>query len=96
MKSIVTSPIASSFADLALTTRVRGALQSDPRTRHSAIEVKCVDGTVMLSGEVPKAETALRAQQIALAVGGVDLVHTDIRMVPGAAHQSLIVVARQR
>jgi osmotically-inducible protein OsmY len=79
MKSTVSSPIASSFADLALTTRVRGALHSDPRTRHSAIEVKCVDGTVTLSGEVPQAETALYAQQIALAVGGVDLVNTDIK-----------------
>jgi hypothetical protein len=79
MKLTVASPIASSFADLALTTRVRGALQSDPRTRHSGIEVKCVDGTVTLRGEVPKAETALFAQQIALAVGGVDLVHTDIK-----------------
>jgi len=81
MKSTVSSPIASSFADLALTTRVRGALHSDPRTRQCGIEVECVDGTVTLSGEVPKAETALRAQQLALAVGGVDLVHTDIKWV---------------
>lgn len=81
MKSTVSFPIAFSFADLALTTRVRSALHSDPRTRQCGIEVTCVDGTVMLSGEVPKAETALRAQQLALAVGGVDLVHTDIKWV---------------
>jgi osmotically-inducible protein OsmY len=37
---------------------------------------------VTLSGEVPKAELALRAQQLALAVGGVDLVHTDIKWAP--------------
>jgi osmotically-inducible protein OsmY len=79
MKSIVSSPLASSFADLALATRVRGALHSDPRTRQCEIEVKCVDGTVTLSGEVSKAETALRAQQLALTVGGVDLVHADIK-----------------
>jgi osmotically-inducible protein OsmY len=79
MKSIVSSPLASSFADLALATRVRGALHSDPRTRQCEIEVKCVDGTVTLSGEVSKAETALCAQQLALTVGGVDLVHADIK-----------------
>ncbi|MBV8134390.1 MAG: BON domain-containing protein [Deltaproteobacteria bacterium] len=82
MKTTVSSSIASSFADLALTTRVRSALKSDPRTRQSGIEVKCVDGTVTLSGEVRRADTALRAQQLALAVGGVDLVHTDIKWIP--------------
>jgi osmotically-inducible protein OsmY len=81
MKSTLSSRIGSSFADLALTTRVRGALESDPRTRRCGIEVRCVDGTVTLRGEVPKAETALRAQQLALAIGGVDLVHTDIKWV---------------
>lgn len=81
MKTIVSSPIASSFADIALATRVRGALQSDPRIRQCGIEVKCVDGTVTLRGEVSKAETALRAQQLVLTVGGVDLVHTDIKWV---------------
>lgn len=81
MKSTISSPIASSFADLALMTRVRSALQSDPSTRWCGIEVRCVDGTVTLSGEVPKAAMALRAQQLALAVGGVDLVHTDIKWV---------------
>ena len=82
MKTTVSSPIASSFADLALRTRVRSALHSDPRTGQCGIELKCVHGTVTLSGEVPRAETALRAQQLALAVGGVDLVHTDIKWVP--------------
>jgi osmotically-inducible protein OsmY len=81
MKATVGSPIASSFADLALTSRVRSALQSDPRTRQCGIEVKCVAGTVTLSGEVPRAEAALCAQQLALAGGGVDLVHTDITWV---------------
>ena len=84
MKATVNSPIPTSFADLALTTRVRGALHSDPRTRQSGIEVKCVDGTVTLSGEVPRAEMALYAQQLALAVGGVDLVHTNIKWVQEA------------
>ena len=81
MKSTLSSPIASSFADLALATRVRSALQSDPRTRQSRIKVKCVGGTVTLSGLVPKADMALPAQQLALAVGGVDLVHTDIQWI---------------
>ena len=88
MKSTISFPIASSFADLAVMTRVRSALQSDSRTRRCGIEVQCVDGTVTLIGEVPKAEMALRAQQLALAVGGVDLVHTDIKWVK----QSLIKV----
>jgi osmotically-inducible protein OsmY len=79
MKPSTSSPIASSFADLALATRVRSALRSDPRTRQCEIEVRCADGTVSLRGEVPKAEMALRAQQLALAVGGVDLVEADIR-----------------
>jgi osmotically-inducible protein OsmY len=85
MKTTVSSPITSSFADLALTTRVRSALQSDPRTWQCGIEVKCVDGTVTISGDVPRAETALRAQQVALAVGGVDLVQTDIKWVSESA-----------
>jgi len=84
MKSTISFPIASSFADLAVMTRVRSALQSDSRTRQCGIEVQCVDGTVTLIGEVPKAEMALRAQQLALAVGGVDLVHTDIKWLPEA------------
>jgi osmotically-inducible protein OsmY len=60
---------------------VRTALQSDPTTRQSRITVKCVEGTVTLSGLVPKAEMALRAQQLALAVGGIDLVHTDVKWI---------------
>lgn len=73
--------VASSFADMALTTRVRSALQSDPKTRNCSILVQCADGTVELRGEVAKAEMALRAQQIALTVGGVDLVQTDLKWI---------------
>jgi hyperosmotically inducible periplasmic protein len=79
MNSSANTPIASSFADMALTTRVRSALQSDPKTRRCSIVVRCADGTATLSGKVPKAEMALRAQQIALTVGGVDLVQTDLK-----------------
>jgi osmotically-inducible protein OsmY len=79
MKSFTTSPVASSSADLTLVTQVRGALLSDPRLEQCAIEVVCADGTVTLRGKVPKAELALRSQQLALAVDGVDLVQTELK-----------------
>jgi osmotically-inducible protein OsmY len=78
MKSNGVIPVASSFPDVALTTRVRSALLSDPRTRQCPIEVRAADGTVTLSGQVPKAELAQHAQQLALAVRGVDMVWTEI------------------
>lgn len=90
MDSSISTPIASSFADMALATRVRGALQSDPKTRRCAIDVQCADGTAILSGEVPKAEMALRAQQIALTVGGVDLVQTDLKWIDSDDRSSLV------
>ena len=79
MKTLTSSPIASPPADLNLVTQVRGALLSDPRLERCAIEVRCADGTVSLRGEVPKAELALRSQQLALAVDGVDVVHVDLK-----------------
>ena len=79
MKPSTSSPIASSFADLALATRVRSALRSDPKTRKCEIEVRCADGTVSLRGEVAEAEMVLWARQVALTVGGVDLVEADIK-----------------
>ena len=82
MKSVSGTPIASSFNDVALTTRVRSALLSDPETRSCPIEVQATDGTVTLSGQVPKAETALHAQQLALSVAGVDLVWTNLKWLP--------------
>lgn len=90
MDSSISTPIASSFADMALATRVRGALQSDPKIRRCAIDVQCADGTAILSGEVPKAEMALRAQQIALTVGGVDLVQTDLKWIDSDDRSSLV------
>ncbi|MGO9450955.1 MAG: BON domain-containing protein [Candidatus Binataceae bacterium] len=69
----------ASFIDAAMTTRVRGALLSDPKTRQCPIEVHAANGTVILSGKVSGAELALRAQQLALTVKGVDLVWTDLR-----------------
>ena len=78
MKSFTNSTVASSPADLSLMTQVRGALLSDPRLERCAIDVRCDDGTVTLRGEVPKAELALRSQQIALTVDGVDLVQTEL------------------
>ncbi|HTR61471.1 MAG TPA: BON domain-containing protein [Candidatus Binataceae bacterium] len=78
MKSFTNSPVASSPADMTLMTQVRGALLSDPRLERCAIEVRCDDGTVTLRGEVPKAELAMRSQQLALAVDGVDLVQIEL------------------
>jgi osmotically-inducible protein OsmY len=79
MKSGNGAAAASSFADVALTVRVRGALLGDPRTCRCPIEIRAANGTVTLSGEVAAAEIALRAQQLALSVAGVDLVWTDLR-----------------
>jgi osmotically-inducible protein OsmY len=82
MKLTTGTPVASSFNDVALTTRVRSALLSDPETRRCPIEVRAADGTVTLSGQVPRAETALHAQQLALSVAGVDMVWTNLKWNP--------------
>ena len=78
MKSFIPSSLASSFADVALMAQVRGALLSDPRLGQCAVQVTCADGTVILRGKVTKAELALRSQQLALAVEGVDLVQVEL------------------
>ncbi len=72
-------PVAPPLTDPVLTTRVRGALNTDPAIQRCAIEVRASDGTVTLRGQVPGGEAALRAQQLALAVGGVEMVWTDLK-----------------
>ena len=87
MKSFANSPVASSPADLTLMTQVRGALLSDRRLERCAIEVKCTDGTVTLRGQVPKAELALKSQQLALTVDGVDVVQTELTWTDKDLHE---------
>ena len=79
MKGMERNPGASSFRDTGVAIRVRSVLNTDPKTRQCPITVSAGNGTVTLSGRVSGAETALRAQQLALTVRGVDLVWTELK-----------------
>lgn len=67
-----------SSADEALAERVRTVLRIEQGMRGCRIDVRAKGGTVTLSGVVMNAEMALRAQQLALSVTGVDMVCTSL------------------
>lgn len=63
-------------ADIALSTSVKGALEKDPKTRGSGIEVSAKGGVVHLKGRVA-ADVKAEAEKIAKGVPGVTKVATD-------------------
>jgi|GEM_PF-5214847 len=78
MKPHDSPPFASLSADDALAERVRRVLGAEPEMSGCRIDVRAKGGTVTLSGVVTSAEMALRAQQLALSVTGVDMVWTSL------------------
>jgi hypothetical protein len=65
--------------DVALETRVKTTLRENKLTRHSEVHVSADSGDVTLTGHVPSAQTARRAQEVVARVYGVKAVNNDLR-----------------
>jgi hyperosmotically inducible protein len=66
------------FNDVALASRVKAEIRKDSALKTSDITVDSEDGVVVLSGVVEKPEDAIRAVQIARAVGDVRSVESKL------------------
>lgn len=66
--------------DIAITSKVKSGLLTDPTTRSYAIHVDTVEGVVTLSGEVPSITVAKRAQHVAQSVENVKMVKNELRI----------------
>jgi len=64
--------------DTAITTKIKGALDTDPITKSSTIHVDTNDGIVNLTGEVPNAKVMLQAQRIAQNTEHVKTVQNNL------------------
>ena len=51
--------------DAGITTKIKGALDTNPITKSSTIHVDTNDGVVNLTGEVPDAKVMMEAEKIA-------------------------------
>jgi hyperosmotically inducible periplasmic protein len=66
------------FNDVALASKVKAEIRKDSALKTSDITVDSQDGVVVLSGVVEKPEDAIRAVQIARAVGDVRSVESKL------------------
>ena len=64
--------------DTAITTRIKGALDTDPITKSSTIHVDTDNGVVNLTGEVASAKVMLQAQKIAQNTEHVKTVQNNL------------------
>jgi hyperosmotically inducible protein len=64
--------------DTAITTKVKGALDTDPITKSSTINVDTQEGVVNLTGEVASAKVMLQAQRIAQNTEHVKTVQNNL------------------
>jgi len=64
--------------DTAITTKIKGALDTDPITKSSTIHVDTNAGVVSLTGEVPNAKVMLQAQKIAQNTEHVKTVQNNL------------------
>jgi cytidylate kinase len=67
------------LADLALRSRVRAALRSDPRTRGLQLTVSAEGGRVTLAGIVGEGETRTYAERVAAQIQGATEVVNSLR-----------------
>jgi cytidylate kinase len=67
------------LADLALRTRVRAALRSDPRTRGLQLSVSAEGGRVTLAGIVDEGEIRTYAERVAAQIQGATEVINSLR-----------------
>jgi hyperosmotically inducible protein len=66
--------------DTDITTKVKGALDTDPITKHSTVHVVTESGVVTLSGDVPNAKVLLQAQKIAQNTEHVKSVQNNLKV----------------
>ena len=71
--------------DADITTKIKGALDTDPVTKSSTIHVDTNAGVVNLTGDVPNARVAARAQKIAQDTEHVKAVTNDLKVTGAAA-----------
>jgi hyperosmotically inducible protein len=77
--------IGSGGNDLALFTKVRGAIYTDGELQSSNVIVNVSAGNITLTGTTASAEQRVKAEQIAEAVEGVKSVKNEIRVAAKAA-----------
>jgi osmotically-inducible protein OsmY len=68
--------------DVALKKDVEAALQADPATRHTHLEVKVEDGKVTLSGALPSHGEKTLAGEVAMGVKGVVELENNVTVLP--------------
>jgi hyperosmotically inducible protein len=68
----------AAFNDVALASKVKAEIRKDASLKASDISVNSQDGVVVLSGVVERPEDAIRAVQIARAVGDVRSVESKL------------------
>jgi hyperosmotically inducible protein len=73
---------ASSFDDVAITSKVALALQDESSLRAPGLVVATKDRVVRLSGAVCSQAHIDTAARIARAIGGVLVVRNDLRLMP--------------
>jgi hyperosmotically inducible protein len=66
--------------DTVITTKVKGALDTDPITRSSTIHVDTDGGIVNLTGQVPDAKVMVEAQKIAQNTEHVKSVRNNLKL----------------
>jgi osmotically-inducible protein OsmY len=82
-------PISSELvSDPDLSIAVATALAMDPRTNLAPVHVQCLLGAILLAGEVPTAEMATVAPEIARGVPGVREVDSQLVAAPAPAAPS--------
>jgi len=74
--------------DADITTKVKGALDTDPITKHYTIHVDTADGMVRLYGDVPSRKVMRRAENIAQNTEHVKSVRNDIKIENAANNAS--------
>lgn len=66
--------------DTAITTKIKGALDTNPITKSSTIHVDTNDGIVNLTGDVPSAKVAAEAHKIAQNTEHVKSVTNNLKV----------------
>jgi len=71
--------------DAAITTKIKGALDTDPITKSSTIHVDTNAGVVNLTGDVPSAQVAAQAHKIAQNTEHVKAVTNNLKIAGNTA-----------
>jgi osmotically-inducible protein OsmY len=66
--------------DTGITTKVKGALDTDPITKSYTIHVDTIDGVVNLTGDVPSEKVMKRAESIAQNTEHVKSVENNLKI----------------